>query len=215
MTAILSGQPPAAADRQLEHSGSGKEMETHGMTIDRRSVLKNGAFGLFAFKFGLTEAFLTPKQARAEAAQYRTLAAAEVDTLEALGEVLVPGSAEQGLAHFVDSQISGDPSDSLLMIRYMDVPPPHAPFYQGGLAALNGVAETRHGKAFADLDAAKADALVGEISASQPAEWQGPPAPLFYFVARADAVDVFYGTEEGFERLGVPYMAHIEPPTRW
>lgn len=185
------------------------------MTIDRRSVLKNGAFGLFAFKFGLSEAFLTPRQARAEAAEYRTLTAAEVETLEALGDILLPGAAEEGLAHFVDSQISGDPADSLLMIRYMDVPPPYAPFYQGGLAALNGVAQARHSKAFAALAAAEASALVGEISATQPEEWRGPPAPLFYFLTRADAVDVYYGTKEGFERLGVPYMAHIEPPSRW
>ena len=36
-----------------------------------------------------------------------------------------------------------------------------------------------------------------------------------YFVLRNDAVDVFYGTQDGFEALGIPYMAHIEPPSRW
>jgi hypothetical protein len=38
---------------------------------------------------------------------------------------------------------------------------------------------------------------------------------LFWFVLRSDAVDVVYGTKEGVERLGLPYMAHIEPPSRW
>jgi len=33
--------------------------------------------------------------------------------------------------------------------------------------------------------------------------------------ARADGVDVVYGTVEGFERLGVPYMPHILPTARW
>jgi len=31
-------------------------------------------------------------------------------------------------------------------------------------------------------------------------------------MVRSDAVDVVYGTVEGFERLGVPYMPHILPP---
>ena len=32
---------------------------------------------------------------------------------------------------------------------------------------------------------------------------------------RSDAVDVVYGTPEGFAKLGVPYMPHIMPPTSW
>ena len=43
----------------------------------------------------------------------------------------------------------------------------------------------------------------------------GAPDPFFAFVVRADAVDVTYGTMDGFRDLGVPYMAHIEPPSRW
>ena len=39
--------------------------------------------------------------------------------------------------------------------------------------------------------------------------------PFFYFVLRNDAVDVVYGTKDGIESLGIPYMAHIEPPSRW
>ena len=44
---------------------------------------------------------------------------------------------------------------------------------------------------------------------------RGPPAGLVYFVLRSDTVDVMYGTMEGYESLGVPYMAHIEPDKRW
>jgi hypothetical protein len=32
---------------------------------------------------------------------------------------------------------------------------------------------------------------------------------------RSDAVDVVYGTVEGYESLGIPYMAHIAPDRRW
>ena len=45
--------------------------------------------------------------------------------------------------------------------------------------------------------------------------WEGPPASYMLFVLRADALDVTYGTPEGFEALGIPYMAHIMPETPW
>jgi hypothetical protein len=34
-------------------------------------------------------------------------------------------------------------------------------------------------------------------------------------VVRSDAVDVVYGTMDGYARLDIPYMAHIAPTTRW
>ena len=46
-------------------------------------------------------------------------------------------------------------------------------------------------------------------------DWKGRPAALAYAVLRADAVDVVYGTMEGYEALGIPYMAHIAPEKRW
>jgi hypothetical protein len=45
--------------------------------------------------------------------------------------------------------------------------------------------------------------------------WSGRPAALVYAVLRADAVDVVYGTMEGYEALGIPYMPHIPPEKRW
>ena len=38
---------------------------------------------------------------------------------------------------------------------------------------------------------------------------------LVYSVLRNDAVDVVYGTVEGFARIGVPYLPHILPPRTW
>jgi hypothetical protein len=46
-------------------------------------------------------------------------------------------------------------------------------------------------------------------------DWQGLPASLVYFVLRADALDVRYGTQQGFTDLNIPYMAHIAPVTQW
>jgi hypothetical protein len=45
--------------------------------------------------------------------------------------------------------------------------------------------------------------------------WTGRPAAIAYAVFRADAVDVVYGTMEGYEALGIPYMPHIPPEKRW
>ena len=51
---------------------------------------------------------------------------------------------------------------------------------------------------------------------SQIGRRQAPPAAGFvYFVLRSDAVDVVYGTVEGYAELGIPYQAHIMPLKRW
>jgi hypothetical protein len=65
------------------------------------------------------------------------------------------------------------------------------------------------------LDAAQKNALTDLIWRGEVANWSGPPQPLFYMMVRSDAVDVVYGTKEGFDELNVPYMAHIMPPEKW
>jgi hypothetical protein len=127
----------------------------------------------------------------------------------------VPGSASAGLAQYLDHQLSGDAADSMLMVKYLGVAAPFNEFYRGGLRATDAAARSLHGKALADLTAEQATALVAQMSGGHVDGWQGPPPGLFYFVLRSDAVDVLYGTQAGFELLGVPYMAHIAPPSRW
>lgn len=182
---------------------------------DRRSFLKRAALGAITVNVAGVTRLLTPRQARAEAVPYQLLNAVEVETLEALGDTLLPGAAAAGIAHFIDSQLAAEPGNSLLMVRYMDIPPPFASFYQNGLAALDRHAIGGFDKRFSELDAIQRNTLVAAISRDNPADWQGPPAPLFYFVVRADAVDVVYGTLEGFEKLAIPYLPHIVPPSRW
>lgn len=174
-----------------------------------------GGVGLLTFIVAGCERKLTPEQAKSENVPLRTLTPAEAATLDALGEVLLPGSAAAGLAHYIDQQISGPPADSMLILKYLGVNAPFAPFYQGGLAGLDAAAITAHGKPYAALDATRATAIVTAIAGGNVDGWNGPPAGLFYFTLRSDAVDVLYGTPEGFERLGVPYMPHILPSSRW
>jgi hypothetical protein len=185
----------------------------------RREFLTHAAAGgvcLLTFSFAGCERRLTPGQAREANVPFRTLQPDEVKALEALGETLLPGSAAAGLAHYIDHQLSGDPADSMLMIKYLRVPAPFIDFYRGGLRALAAAVRTAHGKSsFAELDAQQCSDFVTRMSAGQLTGWQGPPPGLFYFVLRSDAIDVTYGTKAGFALLGVPYMAHIEPPSRW
>ena len=188
-------------------------------TNSRREFIAHGAAAggvcLLTFTLSGCAARLTPAQARAAQVPLRTLAADDMTTVNALGETLLPGSAAAGLAHYLDHQLSGDPADSMLMIKYLGVPAPFDVFYRGGLRATETAARALYGKTFADLNSQQAGALVTQMSAGHVDGWQGPPSALFYFVLRNDAVDVVYGTQRGFELLGVPYMAHIAPPSRW
>ncbi len=185
------------------------------MAQTRRSFLRNTGVGLLTFYVGGCEVEMTPQEAREREIAYGVLTEPEVSTLDALGEILLPGSAAGGLAHFIDHQLGASPEDSLLMIRYLGVPPPFASFYQGGLAALNELSATNSNQPFAGLSQEVQTELVGILAQANPDGWQGPQGPFFYFVLRNDAVDVVYGTQAGVESLGMPYMAHIEPPSRW
>jgi len=185
--------------------------------MDRRDFIKKSgsSLGLLAVQLNGLNFLLSPTEARAANVPLTVLTPAEAKTLESFGEVLLPGAKEAGLAHFIDHHLAVDAKDSLLMLRYMDWPAPYAGFYKAGLMGLDAASSAQHQKKFHELTSQKAEALVRSMGADTPSGWQGIPAQLFYFVVRSDAVDVVYGTEEGFEKLGVPYMAHITPPSKW
>jgi Gluconate 2-dehydrogenase subunit 3 len=197
---------------------SNSERRLPALTGSRRDFLTHASVGaafLLTFTIDGCERKLTPAQAREAEVPLRTLDAMAARTLESLGEILLPGSARAGLAHYLDHQLSGDPANSLLMLKYLRVNPPFKDFYLPGLAAARDASLRKFGKPPEDLAAEQGGALLTQMSAGQIESWQGPPAALFYFVLRNDAVDVMYGTPSGFETLGVPYMPHIMPPAGW
>src|SRR6185437_5086837 len=98
--------------------GRGSMSKSNSELWSRRGFVA-GASCLLTFTVAGCERKLTPAQARSEGAAFRTLDAEAVATLEALGEALLPGSAAAGLAHYVDHQLSGDPADSMLIIKYL------------------------------------------------------------------------------------------------
>ena len=82
--------------------------------IERRDFLRGTATGAFAFTIGGVEVLLSPREARAQNVPFRLLKADEAQTIEALGETLVPGARTAGIAHFVDQQLSVPPEEALL-----------------------------------------------------------------------------------------------------
>ena len=182
--------------------------------IDRRHALRSGTLAIACVVAG-NFVSLAPAEARAAGATLRVLTAAEASTLGHLAETLVPGARAGGVIEFVDAQLAAEPADSLLIARYFGVTPPFRDFYGAALAGLDAAARAAHGQAFAALAPDTALALAASLLAGPPPGWSGPPAPLFYLSVRGDAVDVVYGTPAGFAALGVPYLEHILPPSRW
>jgi Gluconate 2-dehydrogenase subunit 3 len=181
----------------------------------RRAVLRGAAAATVVAVVDGVQMALGPAEARARQVQFTLLTPEEGRSLELLGEALHPGAADAGLAHFIDSQLAAAVEDSLLIARHF-LEPPYLGFYRAGLGALTAVARARHGHPFHELPPEAVPALVADLRDGKVEPWQGPPATLFYLVLRGDAADVVYATMEDFhERLDIPYMPHIVPPSRW
>ena len=184
------------------------------MPLNRRNFIRQSGLALTFTVAGRT-LLLTPREAYSRDVPFTILNQAEVDTLEAICEHLVPGARENGVAHFVDRQLSLDPNDSLLFIKCFNVEPPYQGFYQSALTAISRTSKAVYGESITRLDQDSAVSLIESLRDGNVSGWNGPPPPLVYHALRNDAVDVVYGTMEGFADLGIPYLAHIEPPRAW
>lgn len=191
------------------------DLKLEALSPSRRAVLKSAALGLFAFHVSGCTKVMTPAAAREQGAALQVLTREEAVTLEAFGEALVPGAREAGIAHYIDANLARPPGDSLLTVRYLDVLPPHDAFYKAGLKALDEAAVRLTGMPFAVSAPAAVRPLVAALLPAKVEGWNGPPPPLLYLAVRSDAADLVYGTRAAFERMDIPYMAHIEPPSDW
>jgi hypothetical protein len=183
--------------------------------MQRRAFVKGAALGTLAFTVGGAEILLTPGAARARGVPFRLLKANEAETIEALGETLVPGARAAGIAHFIDHQVSVPAEEALLEARIMNVRPPYVNFYRAAVGAVDRAAQALHGRSFAALSTVEQREFVNLMRQNKIDGWQGPAGGFVYFLLRSDAVDVVYGTVEGYEALGIPYMPHIAPEKRW
>src|SRR5207245_9807641 len=133
----------------------------------------------------------------------------------ALGEAVGPGALQTVRTQVVDQQISTPGEEALLEARVLNVRPPYANFYRAALGAVERASQAINGQPFADLSQAEQRSLVDNMRQNKVDGWQGPPGSFVYLVLRSDAVDVVYGTMEGYASLGIPYMPHIAPTKRW
>jgi Gluconate 2-dehydrogenase subunit 3 len=185
-------------------------------TIERRAFMKGATLGALAFTVGGAEVLLTPRAARAQGVPLRTLTAEQAATLDALGETLVPGARQAGITNFVDQQISIPADEALLEARILNVRPPYANFYRAALGAVDRASQALNGgRNFAQLSEAEQRDFVNNMRQNKVEGWQGPAGGFVYLLLRSDAVDVVYGTVDGYAGLGIPYMPHIAPTKKW
>jgi hypothetical protein len=183
--------------------------------IGRRGFVKGATLGALAFTVGGVEILMVPGEARARNVPFRLLDAHQGDTLEAIGETLVPRAREAGIAHYIDQQLSVPAHESLLQARIFNFRPPFADFYRTALAAIDDSSRKLFGRDFVQLPGQDQRDFIDRMRQNKIEGWTGRPGAVVYATLRADAVDVVYGTMEGYEALGVPYMAHIPPEKRW
>src|ERR1700737_5575616 len=93
--------------------------------LERRSFMKGAAVSALAFTVGGVEVLLTAREARAQNVPFKVLTSDESAALEALGDTLLPGAKDAGIAHYVDQQLSVPLAECLLVLRTMDVAPPY------------------------------------------------------------------------------------------
>src|SRR5262245_33620283 len=174
--------------------------------IERRAFMRGAGVGALAFTVGGAKVMLTAGQARAQGVPFRLLTGHEGETIEALGETLVPGARKAGIAHFIDQQISVPAEEALLQARIFNVRPPFANFYRAGLGAVDRGSEKVFGRKFASLQTTEQRDFVNNMRQNKIDGWTGPSGSFVYTILRTDAVDVVYGTMEGDEALGIPYQ---------
>jgi len=173
-------------------------------SLTRRHLLaRSSAAGFFMIAGHWV--WLTPQEAEAREFEPQILSQEQCTALSRLGDALVPGAATAGLAAYIDLQLqAGD--QSLLIGKYLGVDTSaQSGFYQA--AADNVIAMTD--------ERTSMQTFIANMAGDTLSDWIGPPASYVLFVLRADALDVTYGTPEGFENLGIPYMAHIMPEQPW
>jgi hypothetical protein len=183
--------------------------------VARRAFMQGAGIGVLAFTIDGVEVMLTAAQARAQGVPLRMLKPEEAQTLEAVGETLAIGARQAGIAHFVDQQLGLPPPYALLTIRVSELRPPYVNFYRAALGGIERASQAQHGRTYGELDEAAQRDFVTRLRQGKLEGWQGPSQSTVYGMLRNDAIDVVYGTVEGFARLSVPYMPHILPQRSW
>ena len=185
-------------------------------SIERRDFLRGTATGVFAFSVGGVEVRLSAREAHTQNVPFRLLKANEAKPSRRWATPLFLARAPQAL---LISSISNSlfrqkkhcskhassmfahPTRASIEVRL----PPSTTRAKGLTAAASSWSSVRTSSTIF-VDAMRQNKVQG---------WQGPGGSFVYLLLRSDAVDVVYGTMEGYEALGIPYMPHIAPDKRW
>lgn len=186
---------------------------TKDTALARRSLIKSSL--LLSFSVAGSTLLLSPAQAHQQKIALGFLSETEAKSLSSLCELLVPGAISAGIVHYLDQQLQASAQDCLLMLPYLGFSYPFAPVYRQALAAVNQSAIALFGKNIGQASLTEQQQFITLMASDKLPEWAGPPASLWYFVWRSDAIDMVYGTPEGFKRIDMPYMAHIAPTEKW
>ena len=172
--------------------------------LSRRHLLARGTAAGFFVVAGEC-LWLTPQEAEARVFEPQILSPQQCKALSTLGDALVPGAAAAGLSAYIDLQLqAGD--ESLLIGKYLGVDTSaQTGFYRAAADNVMSLAD----------ESISMHTFASSMATDAVSGWAGPPASYVLFVLRADALDVTYGTPEGFEKLGIPYMAQIKPDRPW
>jgi hypothetical protein len=183
----------------------------------RRALLKLGGMGIGVIGASSLRAVASPSpELLTDPSALSVLSEHEASSLASICEALVPGAAAAGIVAYIDSQLAQSPEHNALMLQYLGVPhSEHRAFYQQAIRNIAALARARFEERPEALSREQRDALLAALAGDDTSDWVGPPASFVFFVLRADALDVVYGTPGGADKLGFAYRAHIVPERPW
>jgi hypothetical protein len=184
-------------------------------SLTRRAILRISAVEFIGWPAGRPLGSAFPAEVNSRDIPLRCLSVNEAKCIEAVTQVLVPGAPQAGIANFIDSQLSLSPGDSLLSIKYLDVPPPWQTFYRAAVQWFEEASRKMFSQSVSELPEAAIATLIEAARDNGFTDSTARTSSLFYYVLRSDAVDVVHGTRQGFSSLQLPYLAHVEPVRRW
>ena len=176
--------------------------------IERRAFMKGAGSGVLAFTVGGVEVLLTPGAARTQGVPFRLLNANEGETSRRWARRWCPARARPALRISSTTRSRVPAEEALLQARIFNVRPPFANFYRA--AHRRGrprQREVNNGRKFCGAVDDRTARLRQQYAPEQDRRLDRARAErLSISLLRSDAVDVVYGTMEGYAALGIPYM---------
>ena len=188
-----------------------EEEKVAAKPINRREFVRRGSLYGAGILIGLNTPRPKAAQAAAESVEPAILTKHEWETLDALTGRIIPadedpGAREANCVNFIDKALAHEDAAAL-------------PLYQGGLAALDGVAMARFETRFVGLESAQRDEILAALERGTAKEWalsKELPSPMFFETVRVHTIvgflaDPSYGGNRdfsGWKVAGYPGPRH-------